>query len=75
MFGYPSHSFVIDRGEADELFMNVREPNDLETELAKTLGDEAHVPQFSQQSTDSPFRFLSSEISSQESEQTNPLQQ
>ncbi len=73
MFGYPSHSFVIDRGEADELFINVREPDDLETALAETLGDEARIPAFGQRSDNSPFRFLSSEVSSQESEQANPL--
>lgn len=36
--GYPSHGFVIDRREAQTLFNHVREPNALEYELEKQLG-------------------------------------
>ena len=35
--GYPSHECVIDRGEAAELFTNVRQPNDVENELLARL--------------------------------------
>jgi hypothetical protein len=34
---YPDHSFVIDRYEAEELFSNVREPNQTERELLDLL--------------------------------------
>jgi len=71
MMGYPSHSFVIDRGEASELFIDVRKPNDTEIALVEALGDEARIPMFQQQSTSSPFRFLSSELPSTESEKTS----
>ncbi len=37
MEGYPSHSFVIDRHEAAELFERVRPPNAEETDLAECL--------------------------------------
>ncbi len=35
--GYPSHSFVIDREEAQELFNIVRNPNELEEKLAECI--------------------------------------
>ncbi len=35
--GYPSHSFVIDRKEAGELFENVRAPSENEDKLARLL--------------------------------------
>ena len=41
---YSSHAFVIDRLEAKELFNNVREPNDLEVELARLLDKTALWP-------------------------------
>ncbi|MDA8306205.1 MAG: SppA protein [Deltaproteobacteria bacterium] len=34
---YPDHNFVIDRGEAKELFRNVRPPSDAEGELAELV--------------------------------------
>ena len=34
--GYPSHSFVIDRREAKELFRNVDEPDDMFRELSQS---------------------------------------
>lgn len=43
--GYPSHGFVIDRHEATTLFNNVREPDEVEIELAKSLNDYARIPQ------------------------------
>ena len=39
--GYPSHGFVIDRLEAEELFLNVREPTEQESALAIALGSDA----------------------------------
>jgi hypothetical protein len=36
--GYPTHGFVIDRTEASELFRDVREPSEKETQLVKALG-------------------------------------
>src|SRR5207244_9929955 len=35
--GYPSHGFVIDRKEAEELFINIREPNEKEADLLTFL--------------------------------------
>jgi hypothetical protein len=35
--GYPSHSFVIDKQEAEELYNKVREPNENEIEMLKWL--------------------------------------
>lgn len=42
--GYPSHGFVIDRREADELFRRVREPNSHEVALINRLGPLAGIP-------------------------------
>lgn len=41
---YPSHSFIIDREEANDLFKNVREPKPLEAELIKAIGEFARSP-------------------------------
>ena len=41
---YPSHSFIIDRLQAEDLFNNVREPSPSEAELARQLGVEALKP-------------------------------
>lgn len=41
---YPSHAFVIDMAEIQELFKNVREPNTAEQGLADSLGDLAVIP-------------------------------
>ena len=38
VFGYPSHEFVIDRNEAQDLFSCVRNPKEKESELADLLG-------------------------------------
>lgn len=42
---YPSHSFVIDRDETKNMFANVREPTDKETEFISSLGLLARYPQ------------------------------
>ena len=42
--GYPSHSFVIDREEAEDLFRRVRNPNENESNLADLLGEIALYP-------------------------------
>ncbi len=63
MSEYPSHGFVIDRQEAEQLFENVREPSDLESLLASKLGDRALTPgHFHMHEGRSPFSFLSEEL-------------
>ena len=44
VFGYPSHEFVIDRNEAQDLFSCVRNPKEEESELADLLGKCALYP-------------------------------
>jgi hypothetical protein len=44
---YPSHSFIIDRDEAQNIFQNVRATNQLEDALVSSLGQAALVPQTS----------------------------
>ena len=60
--GYPAHDFVIDRLESERLFYDVREPDELENQLAECLGDQAIFPNMD---PDIPsrlvFRFLSEE--------------
>ena len=41
---YPSHSFVIDRWEAETLFHDVRPPSDLESKLVLELAERAIFP-------------------------------
>ena len=41
---YPSHRFVIDRFQAERLFLHVRPPHSTEAELANLLGDAALTP-------------------------------
>ena len=41
---YPTHSFVIDRAEAESLFHNVRSPTDIEYELLAALEDHSTTP-------------------------------
>lgn len=41
---YPSHGFVIDRFQAERLFLRVRHPHPTEAELANLLGDAALTP-------------------------------
>ena len=41
---YPSHDYVIDRTEAEEIFVNVREPDDDETLLAYALQKLSRLP-------------------------------
>lgn len=53
--GYPSHSFVIDRTEADSLFRSVRSPNPLETEILEMMGEDAHEPRPEDDPTDVVF--------------------
>jgi len=38
LYGYPEHGFVIDRLEAKELFLSVREPNEHELKLIEVFG-------------------------------------
>ena len=72
MSGYPSHSFVIDRREANNLFSKVQEPSEDEIALAEALGDEARIPILRRRSQNPPFRFLSTELPlSEENEQTD----
>lgn len=56
---YPSHSFVIDRKEAESLFENVRKMTDNETRLTEALGEWGLRP--GKNSTPMAF-FLSDEI-------------
>ena len=57
---YPSHGFVIEREEADDLFENVRAPSDEEEALSVALGPLARLPVRS--SGKSPIiRYLNSE--------------
>lgn len=42
--GYPSHSFVLDKQEASEVFKNVRGPNEAEAKLAAELDNIAVRP-------------------------------
>lgn len=72
--GYPSHGFVIDRSEAETLFTDVREPDEVEISLARSLGYSAHWPDNDWQRTPSdPFYFLSDEKSAPaESEDSKP---
>jgi hypothetical protein len=44
LVGYPSHGYVIDRTEAEDLFVNVRAPSDIEMELSDALGVHATIP-------------------------------
>ncbi len=60
---YPSHSYVIDRKEADKLFHSVAEPSHEERILAECMGDLALIPKFSR-SHGSGFQFLSTEAKS-----------
>jgi len=61
---YPSHGFVIDKGEADLLFKNVREPHPLEVELSEALGKKARHPISKPMGS---FEFLTEESRSLES--------
>lgn len=45
LYGYPSHSFVIDRSEAESLFRNVKPIDGIVSSLIECLGDIAHAPQ------------------------------
>ena len=56
---YPSHGFVIDRGEATMLFNNVREPSEIEVVLVEKLGIQARRPIDKQKTR---FMFLSDEL-------------
>ncbi len=53
---YPTHTFEIDREEAEELFYRVGSPTDSQSELITVLGNAVHNP--SDQTT---FLFLSAE--------------
>jgi len=54
---YPSHAFVIDREEAKELFLKVREPSEKESLLLDSLGSDARYP-----SQEPMFGYLSSSL-------------
>lgn len=45
LYGYPSHSFVVDRTEASHLFRNVKPIEGTLHSLIECLGDLAHTPQ------------------------------
>ena len=68
MSEYPSHGFVIDRKEASILFKNVREPREVESLLAKKLGNPARWPDKLELGEPPPFNFLSTELSTDVSE-------
>ncbi len=55
--GYPSHSFVIDLTEANELFNNVRALTTTESALVASLGDRARVQSYGVE----PFLYVLSE--------------
>ena len=57
---YPSHSFIIDRLQATDLFNNVREPSPEEAELAKRLGMAALKPRDPQ--NEPLLTFLNAEL-------------
>lgn len=44
MSGYTSHGFVIDEGEAMELFRNVRHVNEIEAALCAAMNQECYIP-------------------------------
>ena len=60
---YPSHGFVIDRGEAERLFLRVRKPTQPEVDLANELSDFALFPKQGME----PFAFLSTQRSAAKS--------
>jgi len=62
--GYPSHSFVIDRAEAEMLFHNVRRPTESESALADALADFAREPIEPERTTDPPLQPVMTFISS-----------
>ena len=61
---YPSHGFVIDRGEAKSLFKSVQEPTPPQIDLADQLGPLALFPdKEGERENRIPFQFLSTELS------------
>ena len=58
---YPSHGFVIDRGEAERLFKNVRKPTEKENSLAELLGLKSRWPDILPTRDGLSFNFLSRE--------------
>jgi len=68
---YPSHGFVIDGREANEIFKRVRQPTADEQELADTLGNIALLPGSSTQ-----IEYLSTDVSSHQADknETVPVQ-
>ena len=68
---YPSHGFVIDRGEAETLFATVREPTPPQMDLADQLGPLAIRPSKEEErEIEAPFTFLSTDLSDAEGEDT-----
>ena len=67
---YPSHGFIIDRGEAELLFNNVREPTEIEVTLTEKLGDRARWPSTVDRQKQS-YLFLSTELPAEEANQIN----
>lgn len=61
IYGYPSHSFVIDRTEAEHLFRNVKPLEGILERVVECLGDVAHTPL-----QDSCVMFLNGEPKSEE---------
>lgn len=68
MSEYPSHDFAIDRKEVGILFKNVRKPRKAENLLAKKSGNTACWPDKPELGEQPPFNFLSTELSTAESE-------
>lgn len=61
IYGYPSHSFVIDRTEAAHLFRNVKPLDGILERVVECLGDVAHTP-----IQNSCVTFLNGELASEE---------
>jgi hypothetical protein len=61
--GYPSHGFVIDRSEAQNLFKRVEEPQGALLELLDALGDACIVPRSTPRGDNPIMNFLNEEAS------------
>ena len=69
LYGYPSHSFVVDRTEASDLFRNVKPIEGTLHSLIERLGDLAHTPSSSQ----STVAFLDGDESDEETADTGDV--
>ena len=66
--GYPSHEFVIDLKEANQLFKSVRQPDERESLLAALLGARALLPSNSNDLEPPTIHFLSPEPAGSDAE-------